>query len=103
MKYEYKLDICKDVFIDRYNQVDVMQDCKNFFKRLKELKLYMVEFEEDSTMKLKIYPSDCTVRGDKWCSIIVITYDKYIFFTNNRIWKTWTWKRDIFLRSKGWG
>ena len=65
LKYEYKLDVCKDVFVDGYNQADVMQDCKNFLKRLKELKLYMVEFEEDSTMKPKIYPSDCIVRGDK--------------------------------------
>ena len=62
--YEYK-DVRKDVFVDGHERADVVEDRKNFLKRLEELKPYMVEFEEDGTMKPKIYPADCTVLGDE--------------------------------------
>ena len=62
-----------------------MKDCKIFFKRLEELKPYMVKFEENNTIKPKIYSIDCAVKVDKRQSIIVITHDKCTFFANNRI------------------
>ena len=64
LEYEYK-DICKDIFIDGHEQADVVGDYKNVLKRLEELKLYMIEFEEDSIMKSKIYAINCIIRGDE--------------------------------------
>ena len=45
----------------------------------------MVKFNEDSVIKAKNYLVNCTVREEKYCPIIVITYYKYIFFANDRI------------------
>lgn len=79
-----------------------MKDCKNFFTKIEELKLYKMEFEEDNIIIPKAYPSNYTVQRDEHQFIIVITHDKYIFFTNNRVWKVWTQKKDIFLQPKSW-
>lgn len=54
----------KDVFVDRYKQTDVVEDCKNFLKKIEELKPYMVEFYENGAMKPKTYPLNCAVRGE---------------------------------------
>ena len=62
-----------------------MEDCKNFLQRMEKLKPYMVEFEENSVIKKKIYPSDCVIYGSICCPIIVITYDECIFSANNSI------------------
>lgn len=51
-----------------------------FFKKIEELKSYIVEFDKNSAIKPKVYPSNCTVRGNNQWSIIVITHNKYIFF-----------------------
>lgn len=40
-----------------------MEDCKEFIRKIEELKPYMIEFEENNVMKDKIYQSDCIVRG----------------------------------------
>lgn len=45
----------------------------------------MVEFEEDGTIKDKIYPHDCAVRGKNWQLVILITHDKCTFFANDGI------------------
>lgn len=50
----------------------------------------MVEFEEDSIIKPKMYPSDCVIRGDKRQPIIVITHNECLFSANNRIQRAWT-------------
>lgn len=78
----------KNVFIDRYKGADIVEDYKDFLKKLNKLKPYMVEFEEDGIMKPKVYLFNCVVGVNEQCLIIVITYDKYIFFANNRIQKT---------------
>ena len=57
---------------------------------MEELKLYMVEFHSDCTIKPKIYPSNCVMGGENRQLIIVITYNEYAFFANNRIQKTWS-------------
>lgn len=61
--YEYK-NVCKDVFVDRHERSDVMEDRKKFLKKMKELKLYMVEFEENGIIKPKVCPSDCVIGGN---------------------------------------
>lgn len=50
----------------------------------------MVEFEENAAITPKVYSLDCKVGGNYWCTIIVINYDKCIFFVNNRVRKVWT-------------
>lgn len=65
----------------------MVEDWNRFLTKIEELKLYMVKFNEDSAMKTKNYLVNYAVEEKKHCSIIIITYDKYIFFANNRIWK----------------
>ena len=77
----------KDVFIDEHERSDVMEDQNNFLTRMEDLKLYIVEFEEDNIMKPKIYPSDCAVGCNDCQLIIVITYNECIFSANNGIYK----------------
>lgn len=60
--YEYK-DVYKDVFIDAHRCLDIVEDHAKFLKVMKDLKPYIVEFEKDGTMKLKVYLNDCKVEG----------------------------------------
>lgn len=73
-------DIYKNVFIDGHKCLNVVEDWNNFLTRIEDLKLYIVEFEENSKMKLKIYPLGCIVEESDRQSIIVISYDKCTFF-----------------------
>lgn len=77
-----------------------MQDRKNFLEKIKEFKLYMVEFDKNSIMKEKIYLFNCIVYSFYCYLIIIITYDECIFFANNSIQKVLTQKEEIFLQSK---
>lgn len=70
---------------------------------MEDLKPYMVEFEENGVIKLKIYPSNCAVGDEDHWLIIIITYNECTFSANNRIWRVWTRVRDIFLWSQGCG
>lgn len=78
----------KDEFIDGHEQLDVVKDCKNFLRKMEELKPYMVKFEENITMKNKIHLSDCAVYGNDCRPIIVITYNECTFSANDGIRKT---------------
>ena len=75
LKYVYK-DVRKDVFVNRHEQSDVVEDRIHFLKKMEELKLYMVEFNKNNIMKPKIYPSDCTVEGENRWPDIVITHNE---------------------------
>lgn len=86
MGYEYK-DVYKDVFIDEHEQLDVFEDCKVFLNKMEELKPYIVEFDENSVIKPKVYSPNCAVGDNYWQTIIEIIYNKYIFFANDDIWK----------------
>lgn len=61
----------------------MMEDCANFLKVIKDLKPYMVEFEEDGTLKPKVYLDDYRVEDPNQCPIIIITHDKCIFSAND--------------------
>ena len=41
----------KDMFIDSYEQLDIVKGCDNFLKKIKELKPYMVKFEKNGVIK----------------------------------------------------
>lgn len=75
----------KDVFIDKYEYLDMMEDQNNFLSRIEDLKLYMVRFEKNSIMKPKIYSFDCAVGGNNCRPIIVITHNKCTLFANDSI------------------
>lgn len=75
------------MFIDGHKQPKVIENQNCFFTKIKELKSYMVKFNEDGTMKAKNYLVDYIVREKKWCLIIIMTYDRYTFFVNDRIRK----------------
>lgn len=100
--FEYK-DVKKDVFVDGHERPDVIEDREQFLKTKKELEPYLVEFEEDGTMKAKNYPLDCEVGGEERRPIIVITHDECTFSSNDGIRKAWTRIGDTFLRPKGRG
>lgn len=75
------------MFIDRHKQSDIIKDYKNFSKKIKKLKLYIIEFEKDDIIKKNIYLLDCIVKSEKQRLIIIIIYNKYLFSTNNSIYK----------------
>lgn len=75
------------MFINGQGQSDFIEDCMIFLNKIKELKFYIMEFDEIYAIKPKIYPLDYAVSGNHWQSIIIITHNKYIFSINNRIQK----------------
>lgn len=91
------------MFVDGHERPDVVEDRERFLKTMEELKPYMVEFNEDGTMKDKEYPLDCAVGGGIRRPIIVITHDECTFSANDGIRKAWTRVGDTFLRPKGRG
>lgn len=51
------------------------------------MKLYMIKFNKNNTIKLKVYFFDCAVKNETQQPIIIIIYDKCNFFINNNIEK----------------
>lgn len=41
---------------------------------MEELKLYIVKFDKNGVIKLKVYPSNCAIRRDNKRPIIIIIY-----------------------------
>lgn len=70
--YNYK-NVYKNVFIDKHRQLDIVENCKIFLRKIEELKLYMVEFEENDVIKVKIYLFDWIIYSNNCCPIIIIT------------------------------
>lgn len=97
--FEYK-NIKKNVFVDRHERPDVLKDRQKFLKMIKDLEPYLVEFEEDGSMKAKSYPNDCAVGSNTRWPVIVIIHDECTFSTNDGIRKAWTWIGDTFLQPK---
>lgn len=73
--------------MDRSEQFNIVEDHLNILKEMKELKLYIVEYNKNGTIKLKTYFPDCTIDGENKQLIIMITHDKYSFFANNSLKK----------------
>ena len=45
---------------------NVVEDHKKFLNKIKELRAYLVKFNEDSAIKNKIYLPNCAIRGKNW-------------------------------------
>lgn len=97
--YKYK-NIHKDVFMDEHKWADIVEDHKKFFKRLENLKLYMLEFDKDNIIKPKIYSTNCVIRKNKRQSNIIITHDEYTFFANNKFKKLELAKKIYYWNQK---
>lgn len=79
----------KNIFVNGYKRFDVVEDYTNFLKKIEKLKPFLVEFNKDSNIRTKIYPSNYTFEFEDFWLIIIITYDEYIFFANDKIQKVW--------------
>lgn len=53
----------KDVFIDRHESSDMVEDRNNFITRMEDFKPYMIEFEKDDKMKPKSTHQVAQLRG----------------------------------------
>ena len=87
----------KDIVVNEYEQPDVVKDQEHFLKKMEELKLYLVELEEDNIMKAKNYSSDCKIGDNQYQQIILIIYDESTFLSNDIICKAETRICNTFL------
>ena len=81
----------------------MVEDREQFLKTMKELEPYMIEFEEEGTMRAKNNPLNCEVTDKERRPIIVITNDESTFSLNDIIYKVWTQIGNIFFRLKSRG
>lgn len=84
LSFKYK-NIKKNVFIDRYEYSNIFKNCPKILKIIKNLKPYLIEFEKDKFIKIKNYLKNCMINSYIRQFIIIIEYNKCIFFINNRI------------------
>lgn len=52
----------------------VVKDCKVFFKKMEELKSYLVGLDKNNAIKPKVYPSGCVVKDHNERLIILINH-----------------------------
>lgn len=67
---------------------------------MKSLLPYFVKLSKDSTMILKKYLSNCTVKRSETRPIIMIIHNEDTFFANNGYKKVWTLNSQGILRPK---
>ena len=82
-------EVKKNVFIDGHERPDVVQDRNAFVQTLETLAEYLVEFDEDGTIKDKVYPPGCEVYGSESRPVILITHDEATFSANDGIRRAW--------------
>lgn len=75
----------KKFFINGYKKLDIVKNQKKFWKTIKELNLYLVEYPINNVIKTKYYLSDFKIRGDNYWTMIVIMNNKYILISNDSI------------------
>lgn len=64
-RYKYK-NIYRNVFVDRHKQSDVNEDQKNILYKIEKLKFYIIDFNKNDIMKLKVYLVDYVVKENNW-------------------------------------
>ena len=89
--------------MDGHERPDVIEDRAKFLKTMAELEPYLVEFEENGTMKTKLYPENCQVGGNDRRPVICITHDECTFSANDAKTKIWQAAGETPLRPKGKG
>lgn len=93
-------DVRKKVFVDRYKQFDLVEDCINFLRKIEELKPYMIEFHEYDILKPKVYLSEYIINSEEHWPIIMITHNKCILSVKNDMQKISTNEGNTFLQPK---
>lgn len=78
------------MFFDGHERKNVIKYRETFLDEIKSLLLYFVEFLKDGAMVLIEYLSNCQVGRLEKIPIIMITYDKSTFSTNDSCKKVWT-------------
>lgn len=73
---------------------------KKILNEIKSLLSYFIEFSNDKSILPKIYSENCVVDDLIWRLIIMIIYNKSIFFVNNSWQKIWTLDRYGILHLK---
>lgn len=46
--------MCKNVFIDKYKQLNIIKDFKFFLQKIEESKPYILEFKENNIIKKRV-------------------------------------------------
>lgn len=72
-----------------------------FLRSMVELEPYLVEFEEDSIIKAKVYPENYQVGRDNCRPVICITHNECTFSANDCKTKIWQRADENTLRLKG--
>lgn len=54
-------------------------------KKIKELKLYIIKFYKNIILKVEIYFFSYAIKNKDYLLIIIIIYNKYTIFINNKI------------------
>lgn len=67
------------MFKYQYEQFDIVEDCSNFFKKIKKLKLYIIKFNKNTIIKPMIYLLNFKVYDKNQQLFIIINFDKFIF------------------------
>ena len=83
-EYNYK-NLHKDIFIDKYKQWNIIENYKIFLNKIEKLKSYIIEFDKNNIIKPKFYLLNYTIKSHNKQLIIIITYNKYMFFANDKI------------------
>lgn len=96
-------DVRKGVFIDGHERSDVVEYRKKFLAEIQALKPYLVEFEENGSMKPKDYPKDCAVGGPDKRPVILVTHDESTVNANDGRRQVWQKDGHSTLRPKGRG
>ncbi|RPA94322.1 hypothetical protein L873DRAFT_1937421, partial [Choiromyces venosus 120613-1] len=95
--YNYT-DVRKGVYIDGHEREDVVAYREQFVNALEDLWPFMVEFEDDGSIKEKAYPLGCEV-GGLTRPIILITHDESTFSSNDSWRQAWAADRGLWYRS----
>ena len=77
-----KKDI-KKIFFIKYKQKNVFKYKKIFLSKIKSLLFYFIKFFKDGLIFFKIYCNNYIIGKFNQKFIIIIIYNKNIFFTND--------------------
>lgn len=90
----------KRFFINKYRWFDVLKDWYQFLGEIKVTKLYLVKFEEDNFIKLKVYLNTYIVKDINYDFIIFIIYNENTFNINNSYQQIWQKKTILYFDQK---
>lgn len=83
LKYQY---ISKNLFVDSLDWADVSEDKKQFLKSIRNWEPYLVEFDNESQMLLKLNVINDEIKSEKYHQVIIITQSEFKFFSNDSFW-----------------